>query len=178
MRQLQQRQRPDRRHQPAHRRLERTLPPVYLDQDRRRATRTLLRRSKNIVYATLGRRSACQRSRPRAPPCSRTSRGAARGRSSRECRRAEERSRRVPLRPRGSWDSMVSETSPSCRPSQSDGQARHCSCHVSKCKRYRSGTPSWLGSAMPVPTARQHGGRPWENDAARNGASRTAPSSR
>ena len=52
-RQPQQRRRPDRRHRRLHRRLERALPPVRLDQDRRRATRPLPPQSKNIVYATL-----------------------------------------------------------------------------------------------------------------------------
>ncbi len=36
-----------------HRRLERTLPPLHLDQDRRRTTRPMPPRSKNFVYATL-----------------------------------------------------------------------------------------------------------------------------
>jgi transposase len=52
-RQLRQCQGAGRRDRAVHRRLERTQPPVPLDQDRRRATRPLPSRSKNIVYATL-----------------------------------------------------------------------------------------------------------------------------
>ena len=52
-RQLRQRQGSDHRHRTVHRRLERPLPPVRLDQDRRRAPQPLPPRSKNIVYATL-----------------------------------------------------------------------------------------------------------------------------
>ena len=53
-RQLRQRHGTHRGDQAVHRRLERALPPVRLDQDRRRATRPLPARSKNTVYATLG----------------------------------------------------------------------------------------------------------------------------
>ena len=53
-RQLQQRHRLDRRDRPVHRRLERTLSSVHLDQDRRRPTRSLPSRPTNLVYTTLG----------------------------------------------------------------------------------------------------------------------------
>jgi transposase len=42
------------RHPPIHRRLERPLPTLHLDQDRRRHPRPHHPRSKNIIYATLG----------------------------------------------------------------------------------------------------------------------------
>ncbi len=53
-RHLHQRQRPHRRHRDLHRRLERTLPAVHLDQDRRRNPHQSHRRSKIIVHTTLG----------------------------------------------------------------------------------------------------------------------------
>ena len=62
-----QRQRPDRRHPSVHRRLERTLPPLRLDQDRRRTPRPLPPRSKNIVYATLGVAWFCSRTGGQGP---------------------------------------------------------------------------------------------------------------
>ena len=46
--------RPDRRHPPLHRRLERPLPALHLDQDRRRDPPARHRRSKNLNHAALG----------------------------------------------------------------------------------------------------------------------------
>ena len=50
------RQRPHRRDRDLHRRLERPLPTLHLDQDRRPDPPQRHRRSKNIIHATLGRR--------------------------------------------------------------------------------------------------------------------------
>ena len=50
------RARPDRRHPPLHRRLERPLPALHLDQDRRRHPPARHRRSKNLNHAALAGR--------------------------------------------------------------------------------------------------------------------------